>query len=96
VTELDDHFAVEMFKVQSGLQQNGIAVSEAKARSMLLAIMNKAREMGDGKVKVADTVVNMFVRENANRARENFQNRRPKVNPVQVRHPCANSGSTLL
>ena len=65
----------EMEKVKVALKENGIAVSEAKARSMLLALMNKAREVGDHEIRPADTVVGMFVKQNAHRAKQNFQSR---------------------
>ena len=42
---------------------------------MLLALMNKAREVGDHEVKPADTVVGMFRKQNAHRAKQNFQSR---------------------
>ena len=42
---------------------------------MLLALMNKAREVGDHEIRPADTVVGMFVKQNAHRAKQNFQSR---------------------
>ena len=73
--EINGHIEAEMEKVKAALKENGIAVSEAKARSMLLALMNKAREVGDHKVKPADTVVGMFVKQNGQRAKQHFQSR---------------------
>ena len=42
---------------------------------MLLALMNKAREVGDHEIQPADTVVSMFRKQNAHRAKQNFQSR---------------------
>ena len=45
---------------------------------MLLALMNKAREVGDHEIQPADTVVSMFRKQNAHRAKQNFQSRSAK------------------
>ena len=73
--EINGHIDAEMVKVKTALRESGIEVSEAKARSMLLALMNKAREVGDHEIRPADTVVGMFRKQNAHRAKQNFQSR---------------------
>lgn len=82
-------FDMEMKKVTSMLRQNGFDIPEDQARQMLDELMLKAKKVSQDeeerreKVEMVDSLVRMFMRSNAERAKKRFKQRKNKNNPVK-------------
>ena len=83
-------FDMEMKKVTSLLRKTGFEMPEQEAKEMLDDLMTKAKGISNTdderreKVEMVDSLVRMFMRSNAERARKQQQMvRMPKTNPVE-------------
>ena len=85
----NNEFEKEMKKVVDIMKIAGDDLPASTIKKLMTDLVIKAkeesrsREEEEEKIKVVGTLVNMFKEQNAQRAQENFEQRKPQINPVK-------------